>query len=865
MELDVLPATVYQPLRSVPDSSKNLNTIIEEKWNCGDKHKETGRFARKRRSSVPDVTLRAPSPPIRSPSPSSSVASVRLSWMSSETGSTVDSGTDFEDLYDPVDVELGKDEEFIPVMLVDQPGCDPIPALEKRASACGSGIISKYPSIKIPADQYLLGQQDHDEAPPLPPTPPPKIPISPAVLSLLTCSLPAVSSPSLDESHTFNQLAQSDAAQTSLETSQVIPEEWDGGIQLNPQALATLQMLSNGQSQEAFDSWIETPSPFEMEQLGAPSRRHTVEIDSPCSGSSFPNLTRLDIPSPTGFFASLASGARRTWCPSSLPPSSTTAERFYQCPWNRPVERTIEQVVEVKDTDTNGPSTAQLITPRPLECQEHVKEEFTVTDETVDDGVQEILGKPSPALSIALDRTALWLSTQMDYLTSANEFPSWPGKGEALGELLTAHEKFREDSSVIPDLRDRTGRAEEGDSGANDSGLWDVFLSLLRVSVPMDAFVHSQPRFDAIQIRRICAPAAHRRQLLGLFQGDTDDQRLDQSEADSVFAIPTRKDRSAPQEMTAAHWNIMALKYLNGGRLLTSPATKLLTRKSTSASARVLNRVRILDLGGQPSCDWAWHCANEYPMSQVYTVFPIGSRQPSPSHICGPHNHSQVSVRHLWKLPFPDDHFDVISARNLYTILKADKTSRGCHDEYDLCLEECWRCLKPGGYLEFSLLDAELMQTGPLGTAMSVEFAFSLKTRGYDPSPTRPWLGRLKRAGFVDVKRTWTFLPMGVPNHSMLEDSEERNHEFLSVEPHIAGDDLKKTESTVEGSTEAIAAISGLVGLRAWESWMLKLQMEAGKREESLLEGVSAVVQEGRNHGAGWRCLNGWARKPVNA
>ncbi|KAI9781689.1 MAG: hypothetical protein M1816_002213 [Peltula sp. TS41687] len=844
MELDLLPATVYQPPRSGPVPSKVLHITIEE-WNDGEKDRETGRSARNGSSAGHAGALRAPSPPIRSPSPSSSVDSVRLSWTSSETGSTVDSTTDFEDLYDPVDVHLGKDEEFIPVMLVDQPGCDPTPTFQRRIPACVTGVKSKYPFITIPAAQYLPGERDHDHGLPIPPTPPPKVPFSPAVLSLLTRNIPAVSSPpSLDESLTSDRLVHSDAPPTPLETD-AIPERWDGGVQLNPQALATLQMLSNDQSEETPDSSIETPPGLvETEQLDPSFRRHTLQLQTPCSGPSFPSLAQLEIPSPTGFFASLAPGTRRTWCPSAFPPSSTTAERFYQCPWNRPVERTIEQVIEVRDTDTNGPSTAQLITPRPLACEEYVREEFTGTDDTGDDGVQEIVARPSPTLSATLDRTALWLSRQMEYLTSVGEFP-------------TVDEESGEDLSAIPAFAIHRTRIEELTSTAKDGGLWNVFLSLLRMSTAMDVFVHSRPRFDAIQTRRICAPAAHRRQLLNLFQGEAGDQRLDTPKADLVSASRAGRDRSTLQEISATHWNIMAMRYLNGGKLLTSPASNLLTGKSSTVSGRPFDCARILDLGGQPTCDWAWHCADEYPTSQVYTVVPVGSRQPSSSHTSGPQNHSQVSVSRLWKLPFPDDHFEVISARNLYTILKADKASG---DEYDLCLEECRRCLKPGGYLEFSLLDAELVQAGPLGTAMSVEFAFNLKTRGYDSSPTRAWLGRLKKAGFADVKRAWTFMPMGVPNNTVPENGELQRDEPLEVKCPVACGGLN-TESTVEGGTEAIAAVSGLVGLRAWETWMLKLQMEAGKKEESLLEGVSAVVQEGRNHGTGWRCLNGWARK----
>ena len=44
---------------------------------------------------------------------------------------------------------------------------------------------------------------------------------------------------------------------------------------------------------------------------------------------------------------------------------------------------------------------------------------------------------------------------------------------------------------------------------------------------------------------------------------------------------------------------------------------------------------------------------------------------------------------------------------------------------------------------------------------------------------------------------------------------------------------------------------------------MLRLQLEMGKEKEKLLEGVGAVLEEGKWTGAGWRCLSGWARKPL--
>ncbi len=63
------------------------------------------------------------------------------------------------------------------------------------------------------------------------------------------------------------------------------------------------------------------------------------------------------------------------------------------------------------------------------------------------------------------------------------------------------------------------------------------------------------------------------------------------------------------------------------------------------------------------------------------------------------------------------------------------------------------------------------------------------------------------------------------------------------------------------GSTADAASMAGLVGSRAWEQWMVRLQVEMGK--EVLLGGVGKVLEEGKNTRAGWRCLSGWARKPL--
>jgi hypothetical protein len=65
----------------------------------------------------------------------------------------------------------------------------------------------------------------------------------------------------------------------------------------------------------------------------------------------------------------------------------------------------------------------------------------------------------------------------------------------------------------------------------------------------------------------------------------------------------------------------------------------------------------------------------------------------------------------------------------------------------------------------------------------------------------------------------------------------------------------------VFGTTIDAAMLTGIVGSWAWEKWLLKLQMEMGKDEEKLLEGVVQMLEEGAQTNAAWRTLTGYARK----
>ncbi|KAI5920825.1 hypothetical protein F4810DRAFT_401409 [Camillea tinctor] len=1029
-ELATLPSTTY---RSPSPSQgrrpgRSLNTIIEEE----------PEDSRQRRTALDNRRIQAqpsnekivqwlsprsdhfPTPrgfhflsaPILPSSPSSASAdeSNSPSISSSNPWNRVSVSTDvteFDDIYDISDEE------------------DPQPKVTRASSLkrqnSSRSTMSRRSTVQTPASHRALPPlvipPQPDQKPdqntenwsgrpnlkkfisPVPPTPPAKVEMSPAVISYLQSQqsqdLPTISAPpSLDGSLNSDQLAAISAPPTPILEADEKSNRGDwSGVQLQPAALATLNALS-GAEDESYQSEqvieIQEERRPEMSQQASslftgiqrPALRLSTEQQQSLRG-----LTRLDIPSPGGFFSGLSPRTRHTWhlpsmTPDDLaPPTSTTAEQFYRCPWRETVPQMtstytlppppprpeqfaiphppapVEQVVEVRGTMSDGMPTARPIileqvvearqdlddgplTALRLDLHDHSTSsaahgeptspnEDVVATEIVTVYDPEYVKKQQEAALSNLDRTELWLMAQKAYLKGITlveevqlEPEASPQPEPKVVEVSNEEtkEKELESETVSPLQRKKTVRFSEAAIKTDvprslppkllrqESAYYRAFQDYIIRSRSQDPFVHRLPRFEALQAQRISLREAHFNQLLGKYQLSVLPQsarkrmsanvvRGDDVLVDDPEKLKHEKEYEALNQMSMANWHVSATKALNGGRLFSAPIAKRLARMSRIGGAR--DRARILDLGGQATCDWAWHCAITYPNAKVYTVTTKAIRQVSNSNVRGPPNHRQVAVERLTRLPFPDAHFDLVSARELHAILKF--IGENGEDEWEGCLAEVMRVLKPGGYLDFAVLDSDIINAGPLGLAASVEFGFALKTLGYDPCPTRMFLGRLTRAGFEGVKRAWTCLPMG-ESPDLAAQAAARESRPLPPLPGAGPNNNKgkskgknpapapgeggrvlELEAMVHGSTGAAASMAGVVGGWAWERWLLRCEMErlAGKdrletrppgwalppeeadvREAGKkIEGVHGVIEEGRRCGAAWRVLRGFARK----
>ncbi|KAL4807974.1 hypothetical protein BDV18DRAFT_110417 [Aspergillus unguis] len=164
-----------------------------------------------------------------------------------------------------------------------------------------------------------------------------------------------------------------------------------------------------------------------------------------------------------------------------------------------------------------------------------------------------------------------------------------------------------------------------------------------------------------------------------------------------LFDIAER-DREGPTAQTNIRsGSLMTSRWLSFGRVLFSPAHN---------HVREGEQKRILVVDGLGNDDWSFYCALTYPNSNVYCLHegPSPKASKHPAAWRPPSNHHTIHHASLEDpVPFPKSFFTATVLR-----FPAACSERAQNN----IISECKRVLRPGGYLEMSILDLDMVNMG---------------------------------------------------------------------------------------------------------------------------------------------------------
>ncbi|KAK4181472.1 hypothetical protein QBC36DRAFT_83553 [Triangularia setosa] len=259
-------------------------------------------------------------------------------------------------------------------------------------------------------------------------------------------------------------------------------------------------------------------------------------------------------------------------------------------------------------------------------------------------------------------------------------------------------------------------------------------------------------------------------------------------------------------------------KWLTFGHVLFSPIRDELIPEVGS-----LKRPSILVIDGLGNDDWSFYAAETYPAA---TFFNLSPRAPLPTEHqsrnsasssttipLSPPNHHQIQYRsHLDKFPFGAQSFTAVVFRF---------PAAGPESHYRNIISETRRVLKPGGFIELSILDVDFNNMGNRGRRAVRRLKERIHARAPDTglgSTSDLILRLINRKGFTDVKTCRVGIPVASPatrssrvsfTKSSTNKKDERSlPELMSEEGPVAD----------EGITSMVAKVGRWWYTRCYES-----------------------------------------------
>ena len=332
-----------------------------------------------------------------------------------------------------------------------------------------------------------------------------------------------------------------------------------------------------------------------------------------------------------------------------------------------------------------------------------------------------------------------------------------------------------------------------------------------------------------------------------------------------LFDIAER-DREGPTIQTNLRsGSLMTSRWLSFGRVLFSPAHNHVKNREQE---------RILVIDGLGNDDWSFYCSLNYPKAEVYslTIGRTTGASTNPAAWKPPINHHTIHHANLERpLPFPKGFFAV-------TVLRFP--SACSENVQNNIVSECKRVLRPGGYLEMSILDLDMVNMG-IRTRKAVR---RLKERTYLSDPTislKPASDSIQRLlgrhGFDNLRRCMVCIPVAGMIVRSSSSSSSSNPSIKSTtpsiptsskptpqthpEPDLSLGDLLSDPSPSATNDESIRKIVAKVG-RWWYTRCYEVPVLPDGNIDLSIWADKRVLRECQKGGTGFRLLIAYTQKP---
>ncbi|KAI9766471.1 MAG: hypothetical protein M1835_007180 [Candelina submexicana] len=295
---------------------------------------------------------------------------------------------------------------------------------------------------------------------------------------------------------------------------------------------------------------------------------------------------------------------------------------------------------------------------------------------------------------------------------------------------------------------------------------------------------------------------------------------------------------------------LMTSRWLSFGRVLFSPA---------HLEVKQNRHDRVLILDGLGNDDWSFYCALTYPSAIIYNLSPnnsspgIATRRRESGTWSSPANHRQIHHESIAApFPFPKGFFAAVVFR--FPVASSDATYRNA-------ISESKRVLRPGGHLELSVLDLDMMNMG--NRARRAVRMLKVRMQVADPElslkPASDNIQRmLGRRGFENLNRCMVGVPAGGSVHNLTDSKSSSVDEGQGLS---LSDMLKDTS---QGGDEGITKCVAKVG-RWWYTRCYEMGITVGG-DADLDESIwsdPALIKECERRGTSFRLLVCYAQKPL--